>query len=411
MKYNKLDKLLYLLNYNTNVYNNIKFWKLASLISLGRSYEGNSLKLKLESFINKQISNEDFEKWLLSNSIDFLSNSKWSTIKQKSIINTAIENKIYYISLQPMSDSDRLLESFKIKESSMLQPYKEIPKLFLCEVKFISNLKLTNLDKELAEYNFIVEPLFKFFRLNLDQVTIQAIKNFISNNKSKISEILNIGTTIPRPVGCGIDGCAFSISDNLILKIFKDKQLYNKSLETINRLHKEPQLANTEAMIYDVGELGKFEFAQLKIPIYYYIMEKMKPVSTLNQNTIENIYDLIKSIVHLFYENKQTLKQIKNDLENKILDQTQIKEEINIYKKTLSEEVRKTNIEDINKIENNIDLSSDWLESLVEEILVKYLTGRTDLHIGNLGISKYKKLRYFDPYHQNHTSEIVYFNN
>jgi len=41
-------------------------------------------------------------------------------------------------------------------------------------------------------------------------------------------------------------------------------------------------------------------------------------------------------------------------------------------------------------------LNNNWLNRFVEEILVKLLTGRNDLHIGNLGITNNGYFRFFD---------------
>ena len=57
-------------------------------------------------------------------------------------------------------------------------------------------------------------------------------------------------------------------------------------------------------------------------------------------------------------------------------------------------------------IESAEDLRSDWLESLAEEFIMKYLTGRTDLHAGNIGLTQYGNFRYFDPAYSHWTSNI-----
>ena len=54
------------------------------------------------------------------------------------------------------------------------------------------------------------------------------------------------------------------------------------------------------------------------------------------------------------------------------------------------------NIKSINESLKD-SLNSDWLQFLIEEITLKYLTGRGDLHSGNLGLTNYGVFRYFDP--------------
>ena len=60
--------------------------------------------------------------------------------------------------------------------------------------------------------------------------------------------------------------------------------------------------------------------------------------------------------------------------------------------------------------EEMINLQDDWLEKLCEELIIKYLTGRTDTHLGNLGVTRYGYLRYFDPafsLHQSHFNKSI----
>lgn len=60
----------------------------------------------------------------------------------------------------------------------------------------------------------------------------------------------------------------------------------------------------------------------------------------------------------------------------------------------------------IEKASKQFDLDQNWLEGFLKEIIMKFLTRRTDLHTGNLGITKHRKLRYFDPAHPDLTNII-----
>lgn len=53
----------------------------------------------------------------------------------------------------------------------------------------------------------------------------------------------------------------------------------------------------------------------------------------------------------------------------------------------------------IKELSNTLPLRKNWLRTLIEEIAVKYLTQRGDLHLGNIGITNYGDFRYFDSAH------------
>jgi hypothetical protein len=57
-------------------------------------------------------------------------------------------------------------------------------------------------------------------------------------------------------------------------------------------------------------------------------------------------------------------------------------------------------------IQQDGQLKDNWLRLYIEEIIVKYLTSRTDLHLGNLGITNSGELRYFDPSYGNWVSKL-----
>ena len=61
----------------------------------------------------------------------------------------------------------------------------------------------------------------------------------------------------------------------------------------------------------------------------------------------------------------------------------------------------------LDKIEDKIPtLRRSWLVSYIEEVMTKFITGRGDLHMGNLGVTSYGDLRYYDPTHEDWTHSI-----
>jgi hypothetical protein len=228
-------------------------------------------------------------------------------------------------------------------------------------------------------------------------------------------------------LGFGDDGVVFAIGPHRVFKIFKNKYAYDTAVQSMDRLFKTPDAAGTEAMIYD---LGQFKPAY-GITLYYYIMEKMAPLADImDQDIIHNLLNDIKG----FASNRRQAVIWKEMLAdpNKI---NMVKQEIRARAQEIKETITSNNpslIEKLNieipKIENRLEsffpkvqqqistpnvlkikplqtdlakqsfkLNPDWFVKLIEEILWKYATGRTDLHGGNIGVTSFGDLRYFDP--------------
>jgi hypothetical protein len=220
-----------------------------------------------------------------------------------------------------------------------------------------------------------------------DLGSIKLITDFVHENKTKINSLRKWFTKTPEFLGAGVDGSAFDVG-NYVLKIFSSASAYNAAMEAWERLHKTPALARTEAMIYDVGELGVCAGHM----IYYYVMEKMTAVRGKYDNSIsKELRPLIRQIAYDLMH-KSHLKYFKEQkLEPEVL-----KKEVD----KISAEVSSTfkddrHVEAINEWEPN--LKPTWLPTLVEEIAMKFLTNRNDLHTGNIGVTNNGEFRYFDP--------------
>ena len=46
--------------------------------------------------------------------------------------------------------------------------------------------------------------------------------------------------------------------------------------------------------------------------------------------------------------------------------------------------------------EMTTNLRPSWLPSLIQEVLMKNVIGRIDLHMGNIGVTSYGEFRFFD---------------
>jgi hypothetical protein len=280
------------------------------------------------------------------------------------------------------------------------------PALKLFEIEKISLVSGGQLEKEFAHDEFIFRALKQiFFSPSQDEMI-----KFFNKNKNKIDKIRRLFSSRPNYLGGGADGVAFDIGGGRILKIFRDTLSYNKAVEAYQRLHKQPELAKTEAMIYDINSGSLME------NVYYYIMEQMKTIMSFALPARAALLKITKGIVGHLNDFKYQLKPIKSVIDDPSKHQ-EIKEKVHLIARKISDKIMAEHIREINDIEFaeyktedgdtvDIGLKANWLPIFVEEIIIKYLTSRTDLHMGNLGITGQGELRYFDPAYSGWTSKI-----
>jgi hypothetical protein len=276
-----------------------------------------------------------------------------------------------------------------IIEEHILQSDGSIPTLWLFVA--VPKPELSQLNVDLSHNEYLVTAIRSIFLVTLDKTTLDKISKFFIDNKSTINKIKYSFSHAPKYLGSGADGAAFSVGPNLILKIFRDLSAYNSALEAVERLHKNPDLAKTEAMIYDIGVLGEWNAK----PLYYYLIELMKPVIALELSVVTMLQNIFYQFGDYYYNNRATIRALQLKLKNPA-QHADLKKEVAAIAKSLAEQAAASI--DIKHIENNVTgLRSSWLQSLAEEFIMKQITNRTDLHLGNLGITNYGEFRFFDP--------------
>lgn len=294
----------------------------------------------------------------------------------------------------------------RVKKEAILSKTLEIPQLHIYEVNNVdvSNSDLTNLDKNLYPYFFLMD----FFNSSeaMQDIPLNIIQDFLNENKNKLNDILKFCSQPPKKLGSGADGTVFDVGNNKVLKIFTDDTAYVKALNAINALHKNAPGASTEIMMYDLGIIGYIQSS----PIYYYIIEKVITVSSLEDNDFVKVQKIISAIASNIYFDRKSWDSFKKEGLN--ISSSEILEKIedisfavkSVYKNEINELTKTFNLaSNENKPEwanmlktKNID---DWVTLLVKEVVAKFLSGRGDMHLNNVGITNSGYLRYFDAAH------------
>lgn len=390
---------------------NDRVWALRSLISLADSNDILRFFLNdLNNFLGVNLSIEELTEWLNKNAT-FLNHEigrewvpatdKYSSFLEASVGGSSNEFVLARIYKSPIPKESA--EFLKVKESSLLQGSGKIPNLYLYKVIVLDDSPgIRNLDpKKYFKYFFLAEAFKSLFGVQMDNDFTARFIEYVEQHKHKLDKILSFASKSPKFIARGRDGAVFDIAPTYILKIFQDNKAYQDALTAAHRLHKNPDLAKTEAMIYDIGTLGEFD----GWTIFYYIMEKMKPATDLPKTEYDHLTAIVQRIIHTMNIGRSYWREVKdkiNDPEEISFVKNHIREGIKQYSKT----IRNLANTEIKNLESKIELKNNWLESLIEEIIMKYLTGRTDLHMGNLGLTGYGEFRYFDPGYSGLTSNI-----
>lgn len=394
---NKVKRLFWLASFFEKKATALK----SSGVKILTDYQSFRFKELVELLTNIIPSQENINSWVLKNKsvIDYNPNvfeSLWVK-NDKNLVsayfNVSLKLKYY------LSTDSKLSDDIDVEKSYYLKSDGAIPDLFLFIGADAS--KTFKVTKEMAHEKWLLEALSKLFESNIDDIFLKDAQQFIIENKAKINEFRRHFTGNPSVMGTGADGVVLVLNPSLVLKLFRSRFAYNAALQAIERLHKNTPGAKTEAMIYDAGTLGEF----WNTNIFYYLIEKMIPFDKLSLNLPgpiqdkleETIYYLRREISKLDLTKLQTLFQ---DTKNPDIFDYEFKFYVSkmeiLFKNNFEHDY--LDIQDFIKMKpDSLPLKDSWLSSLIEEILMKYLTDRTDLHTGNIGVTGYGELRYFDP--------------
>jgi hypothetical protein len=251
--------------------------------------------------------------------------------------------------------------------------------------------------------------------LNLDY---DLFEHFVDLNSEKFME-----WDIAKLLGQGLSGEAWMMKDGKVLKIYRskyksgdphfDESEQSLKNEIIKKLHSNEDDGSDKKsilpMIYENEKLEIPEEANIEEDIFYSTMEY---VTQDPQNSRYNgLYEIgnlpfINSILSTLYNMRYEiggyyfinfLREVKNketiaNMIREVLYDTN--NEFDIYNDDLLRIIKEAkkqvfvhyNQSEESNISRNYNLRKDWLDDLVETIIVSRANGRTDLHAGNLGI-------------------------
>lgn len=256
-----------------------------------------------------------------------------------------------------------------------------------------TSVEAETLNPALTPYTWLLDGLSIITGKDVDDNFTKEFEIFVLKNKSKIDKATS-NNGFSGWLGKGRDGVVAQLNTGFAFKIFTDIVAFNDAKAAMERLHSDPSVAKTEAMIYDVGVLGTF-FGK---SIYYYLIEKMTTVSSLSPEVKTNLSNITKSILIEIQDFKREWEVLKQDFSTPEKREN-AKRVVYQKVKDITKAIERNNSKEVEYFNMNakLQLKSTWLSSLVEEIIMKFLTNRTDVHFGNIGITNFGEFRYFDP--------------
>lgn len=391
--------------------------RILALAVLTQEQEGKALQFQTSTLgkriielIGQQPSLENWDAWLDLNRtvLNNLPLGHWEHY-YPNYINSYVGRDNRGNSIEAMMSTTHLPphENFIVQAHHLLKGTGSIPNLHV-QVGFNAGYTSAIIPPPaLAHDVWLIEALKQLASVGFSERDYPAISKFMEDNKQVFRQIRSwFDTTSPVYLGGGADGVAFDIGGDKILKVFRSRPAYIKTQRAIERLHKNPELAKTEAMVYDIGEFSPLDAKGYTVNLYFYVIEKMRPVQDLSSK--DDIHDLyISTLDDLLLLFKEKWKHMRDKVKDPS-KHAEVKREVEQMAKDEAERLKSLYKISINRIESELtNLSPDWLESFIEEIVMKHITYRTDLHMGNLGVTRYGKLRYFDPAYDQIGSEIL----
>lgn len=358
----------------------VKFDKDEKVCLLGDKWIDDKLLSKVDP---RSLSLNYLEDYLLKSYSLYEDIVEWES-KNSNIIEPLLGGGFYYdrdhdyivVLLKMQSDiiiSNKKEKNLIVSEELIIPKHKTVPNIFVYKKRqHESGVVMKHLSNIAGINEWIIPILYQLEGSLYPEET----KKFFIQEGDNLKKLYHWIKKKPLYLGGGAGGVAFDVGDNKVFKLFRNAVEYEKAVEAQEVIFNRPDIAKTEAMIYDVGILGEY---------YYTVSEKMTPVPGG-----DIIWEFIES---------EVLPRIKNSMWEIINSKRLPTEEEREYKIQgfiryfSSIGVPREIIEEAKKRE----LKDNWFRLYVEEVIRKLFSDRGDLHGGNIGYTTYGELRYFDP--------------
>lgn len=340
------------------------------------------------SLIPHRFKREEFSSYIQTNQTMFSQmkgNIAWQNKNAKGELQ-GIDRNGNYILLSKQSNPPKEYEATSM---SLLKGVGAIPTLYLYTLKEHEyKPKDRDYPKQLGHYSFIMQAflgMFPWLKRESNEEYKNSILEFVETNKSNIDRLRKHFDYEPTYIDAGSSGATFAVGKNRILKLFKDHSEYQAALASMGRVFTGHGMGKTEAYIDDAGIFGTF----YDNVVYYYTQERMIPLRGLFADDLDAggyMKQILKNIQQLFLKNRIILDRLR-----KMVNHPRVLDAIRMVANRMTEKVKQTNGKKITYVGNlmneRVGIREDWLVVLIEEMITKYITNRTDLHFGNVGIS------------------------
>lgn len=343
---------------------------------------------------------DDIRNWITTNetTLNQLENTHWVIGPYNNFLygeSLGSKRIIYYIFWNDNKNTANEIPIAYLKGSGRIKPLLVYQYMEEAQTPSQAHSKI------IGHFGFLVPVIEKITNIQDYDRLKKMTEDFVYANWGLLHKIRSQFKQEPRELGRGEDGIAFGIGKDRVLKLFASRGAYNAAVNAMQRLWKHPETAGTEAMIYDAGAFKPFKDDFNSITIYYYIIERM----TASREVIRKS-DLGSLLMYIDSYATRAKNKIETNWSTFKSDPSvggKIAIEIREASAIIDKEIREEHPDLIASIEEQAKskhLKSNWLAKLAEEIIWKLLTGRTDLHSGNLGITPQGYFRYFDPSYQ-----------